>query len=96
MEFIKKHKKGTLITILIIALFIISERDKFFTPICIESGCNQEAMEGSKYCMRHYILYGGDSDDDKDDTDDYDSNNYDNNYTTEHDYFIENYNKKRQ
>ena len=78
MKKMNKYIKTTIITVIILALFTIAQRDKiigYFEPKCIEEGCTEKVVEGTNYCRWHLISDGYD---DIYDDGDYDYDRYDN------------------
>ena len=58
MKKMNKYMKATIITVIILALFTIAQRDKiigYFEPKCIEEGCTEKVVEGTNYCRWHLI-----------------------------------------
>ena len=58
MKKMNKYMKTTIITVIILALFTIAQRDKiigYFEPKCIEEGCTEKVVEGTNYCRWHLI-----------------------------------------
>ena len=69
MKKMNKYMKTTIITVIILALFTIAQRDKiigYFEPKCIEEGCTEKVVEGTNYCRWHLISDDNDYDDDSD------------------------------
>ena len=78
MKKMNKYMKTTIITVIILALFTIAQRDKiigYFEPKCIEEGCTEKVVEGTNYCRWHLISDDNDYDDDSDYTQETTSDN---------------------